>query len=200
MKIIGLTGSIAMGKSEVVKILRALGIEIFDADAAVHRLYDSQEGAELLQPIVPGAIRENRVDRAILAKLVSSDPTLLKKLESRVHAVVKQRRNNFIETATANGAEAVVLDIPLLFETGSDKQCDATIVVSAPAFLQRQRVLARPGMTEVKLELLLKRQLSDVEKRKRADVIIENDGDLALLQMRTQNALALVLADKETKP
>ena len=200
MKIIGLTGSIAMGKSEVVKILRALGIEIFDADAAVHRLYDSQEGAELLQPIVPGAIRENRVDRAILAKLVSSDPTLLKKLESRVHAVVKQRRNNFIETATANGAEAVVLDIPLLFETGSDKQCDATIVVSAPASQQRQRVLARPGMTEVKLELLLKRQLSDVEKRKRADVIIENDGDLALLQMRTQNALALVLADKETKP
>lgn len=200
MKIIGLTGSIAMGKSQVANILRRPGIEIFDADATVHQLYESKEGAELIMPIAPDAVKFHVVDRATLAKLVNLDPTLLDKLEKRVHAVVKQKRAAFIAIARGMNAIAVVLDIPLLFETGSDKACDLTIVVSSPADLQRKRALQRPGMTAARFELLLKRQLSDIEKRKRADFIIENDGDLSQLRARTLQVLEQILELKEIMP
>jgi dephospho-CoA kinase len=189
MKIIGLTGSIAMGKSEVATIFRNQGFPVFDADKEVHQLYDSPEGVALIQPLVPEAIVKNRIDRTILAEKALADPLLLSRVEKSVHAEIARRREAFILNAKTQRAALVVLDVPLLFETGSDKTCDATIVVSAPADQQRSRALARPGMTEQRLDRILSRQMPDSEKRQRATFILENNGTLEQLKYRT---LALI--------
>jgi dephospho-CoA kinase len=189
MIIVGLTGSIAMGKSEVGKILQADGIPLFDADKEVHRLYDSAEGAALIGAIAPEAVNSGTVDRQRLSALVLADTDLLARLEKAVHAEIRRRRQAFIEEQRLAGQSIVVLDVPLLFETGGEKDVDVTIVVSAGADLQRRRALARPGMTEEKLAMILARQMPDAEKRKRAHHVIETNGTLEELAVRTRAAV-----------
>jgi dephospho-CoA kinase len=187
--VIGITGSIAMGKSEVASVFRAEDIPVFDADKEVHALYDSPEGVALLMPFAPQAIIDEKVDRAILTKLVLDSPRQLEQLEQIVHAEITRRRASFIAHAERQGYGIAVVDVPLLFEISGEKQVDVTIVVSAPPDQQRQRALARSGMTEKKLEMILKRQMPDAEKRRLASYVIINDGTLADLR---QNTLAVL--------
>jgi dephospho-CoA kinase len=189
MLVIGLTGSIAMGKSEVAKILAGHGIPIFDSDAEVHKLYDSSAGADLIRPYVPEATLHHKVDRQIITQYVLKDPDLLSKLETQVHAEIKRRRQAFILAAKQAGHKAVVIDTPLLFETGAEAEMDVVVVVSANRENQRARALARPGMTEERLTLILKRQIPDLEKRVKADEIIENNSTLLELNKSVEKLL-----------
>lgn len=176
---IGLTGSIGMGKSTVLQMFADLGAAVWDADAAVHRLY--AKGGAAVGPICalfPDAIIDGAVDRAALAKIVLGDNAALAKLEAVVHPLVAEDREAFMLEAAEVGAEAVVLDIPLLFENRTEQFFDATVVVSAPADVQRERVLARSGMTEEKFKAILKLQTPDAEKRQRADYIIDTGAPL----------------------
>lgn len=184
---IGLTGSIGMGKSTVLSMFADLGAAVWDADAAVHRLY-GEDGAAVapLADLFPDAIVDGVVDRAALAKIVLGDTQALAKLEAVVHPLVAEDREAFMAAAAQAGADAVVLDIPLLFENGTEKFFDATVVVSAPADVQRARVLTRPGMSEEKFEAILRLQTPDAEKRQRADYII--DTGLPLEETRAQTA------------
>ncbi|MFC3226066.1 dephospho-CoA kinase [Marinibaculum pumilum] len=176
---LGLTGSIGMGKSTVAAMFRDLGVPVFDADAAVHALY-ARGGAAVapMQEAFPDAVVDGAVDRQRLAPLVLGDAAALKRLEGIVHPLVGQMRQRFLAEAEAAGAPFVVLDIPLLFETGGEKNVDASAVVSAPAEAQRERVLARPGMTEEKFDSILAKQVPDAEKRERADFVIPTGSSL----------------------
>lgn len=177
--VVGLTGSIGMGKSETAKLFARLGIPVHDADAAVHALYE--QGGAAVAPIeraFPGAVKDGRVDRAALAAQLGADQDAFRRLEAIVHPLVRESERAFLEAAAARGDELVVLDIPLLLETGSHSRVDAIVVVSANPDAQRARVLARPGMTEEKLDSILARQLPDVEKRAKADFVIETDKGL----------------------
>lgn len=171
-----------MGKSEVARILRSEGIAVFDSDAEVHRLYDSKEGAELVGSEIPKAVINDRVDRQILSACVLRDPTLLTKLEKKVHGEIKTRRNSFLAQQRHLGHELAALDIPLLYETGTEKDVDVVLVVSSNPEIQRARALARPGMTLEKLNMILARQMPDQEKRRRADFVVENNGTIDDLQ------------------
>lgn len=182
MIVIGLTGGIAMGKSEVSRIFQSEGIPVFDADREVHRLYDSAEGARLVSGLAPAAAAGDRVDRQKLTQLVLADPALLSALEKTIHAEIRRRRSDFIAAERARGSGMVVLDVPLLFETGGEKDVDTVIVVSAAPEVQHRRAMARPGMTEEKLAMVLKRQMPDAEKRSRADHVIETNGTLEELR------------------
>jgi len=176
---IGLTGSIGMGKSTALKMFADLGAAVWDADAAVHRMYG--EGGAAVAPIeaaFPGVVENGAVDRAALAKIVLGDAEKLKALEAIVHPLVGADQAAFMGEAAAASAPAVVLDIPLLFENNSEALFDAVIVVSAPADVQRERVLARPGMTAEKLGAILAQQTPDAEKRARADYVISSDQSL----------------------
>ena len=187
MVIVGLTGSIGMGKSETAKMFRSLGIAVYDADAAVHKLY--APGGPAVAPLeaaFPGVTDENGVDREKLAKRVLGDAEALKKLERIVHPLVGVAQLEFLQQAAAANTEVVVIDVPLLYETGGEKRVDCVVVVSAPYELQRQRVLERPGQSEEKFQAILSKQVSDAEKRRRADFIIESDKGLeaALQQVK----------------
>jgi dephospho-CoA kinase len=174
VKIIGLTGSIGMGKSTAAAMFRRLGVRVHDADATVHRLL--ARGGRAVKPVgaaFPGVVRQGAVDRAALGRKVFSDPAALRRLEAILHPLVRQEAARFVGRARARGKDLVVLDIPLLFETGGERRCDATVVVTAPAFVQRARVLARPGMTEARLAQVLAQQMPDREKRARADFVVE---------------------------
>ena len=174
-----LTGSIGMGKTETAKMFARLGIPVHDADAAVHALYGRGGGAVAeIDAAFPGAVVEGCVDRARLVQLLARDEKAFQRLEAIVHPLVLKERDAFLAGATAKGVELVVLDIPLLYETGLDKSVDAIIVVSAAADVQRARVLQRPGMTLEKLEAILARQVPDAEKRAKADFVIETDKGL----------------------
>ncbi len=173
---IGLTGSIGMGKSTALKMFGDLGAAVWDADDAVHRLYaEGGAAVPLIGEAFPGVVADGAVDRTKLAKIVLGDQEKLKDLEAIVHPLVAQDRFGFMTEAAAAGASAVVLDIPLLFENGSEAFFDAVVVVSAPAEVQRARVLARSGMTEEKLAAILAQQMPDAEKRARADYVISSD-------------------------
>ena len=161
-----------MGKSEVAKIMASYNIPVFDSDAEVHKLYDSRAGADLIRPFVPEAAQTDKVDRKIITQHVLKDPELLGQLEKKVHAEIKRRRDIFIADARKTNVKSVVIDTPLLFETGADKDMDVTIVVSSPLELQRSRALSRPGMTVERLEMILNRQIPDQQKRQKADEII----------------------------
>lgn len=195
MIVIGLTGSIAMGKSEVAKIWEAQGIPVFDSDREVHALYDSPAGANLLRKAAPQAVVGKKVDRSILSKLVMDDPDLLNKLEKIVHAEIAKRRAEFVATAEVQGHTIVVVDIPLLFESGSEKDADLIVVVSAPEAEQHRRALSRPGMTREKLDMILKRQMPDAEKRRRANFVIDNNGTLDELREKALDVLAAIRKD-----
>ena len=176
MIVVGLTGSIGMGKSNAARTLRFLGVPVYDADAEVHKLY--AKGGAAVAPIArafPFAVRDGAVDRAKLSELLRADPGAVARLEKIVHPLVRRIQERFIRALRLRRAPLAVLDIPLLFETGGEKRCDAVIVVSAPAYLQRQRVLRRPGMSGPKLDLLLGRQMPDAEKRRRADFVVNTN-------------------------
>ena len=172
MFILGLTGSIGMGKSTTAKMFAAEGVPVYDADAAVHRLY-AGEATAAIEAAFPGSTADGRVDRDRLAKLVLGDPAAIKRLEAIVHPLVHLARERFLQQAEQSGAAVAVLDIPLLFETGGDKRCDAVVVVSAPAEMQRLRAFERPGMSEDKLAVLLAKQVPYAEKRARADFVVD---------------------------
>jgi dephospho-CoA kinase len=192
---IGLTGSIAMGKSEVANIFRSQGIPVFDADREVHALYDSAEGVSLLQPIAPEAIIDGRVDRQALSNLVLDNPQRMQQLETIVHAEVAKRRSSFAAKAQRDGQGIILSDVPLLFEKDMARQFDVTIVVSAPEDQQRQRAMQRAGMTAAKLDLILKRQMPDAEKRRLATYVIINDGSLEELRENTLAILSNIKKD-----
>jgi dephospho-CoA kinase len=178
MLVIGLTGSIGMGKSAVAAALRARNIPVFDADAAVHALYEGAAVAAVEQSF-PGTTANGRVDRQKLSAILLADPTRFKDLERIVHPLVRDAQRQFLHDAAARGERMAVLEIPLLFEGGGEKFCDVTLVVSAPPDVQRTRVLARPGMTAAKLDEILSRQMPDAEKRRRADFVVDTGVPLA---------------------
>jgi dephospho-CoA kinase len=174
MIIVGLTGSIGMGKSTTAAMFAAAGAPVYDADAEVHALY--ARGGAAVEPVgeaFPGVVVDGAVDRTRLSHQVVGDAEAMKRLEAIVHPLVGMSRAGFFDKAVAAGADIVILDIPLLFETGGEKRVDAVVVVSAPADLQRQRVLARPGMDEAKLDAILARQMADLDKRARAHFVID---------------------------
>jgi dephospho-CoA kinase len=173
MFILGLTGSIGMGKSTTANFFREAGVPVHDSDAVVHQLYEGDAVAPV-EAAFPGVTVDGRIDRTRLAAKLVGNPEAIKKLESIVHPLVRSVSEMFIAEQRARGARAIVLDIPLLFETGGEKRVDAVVVVSAPADVQRARVLGRPGMSAEKLDALLKRQMSDEEKRARAHFIVDS--------------------------
>lgn len=174
---IGLTGSIGMGKSTVAAMFAEEGAAVWDADAAVHRLYAvGGAGVEQIRSIAPDAIIDGAVERGALRAAIMSDPGLLKKIEGVIHPLVGQDRQTAIEKARGEGRLVTVLDIPLIFETGATKAFDAIVVVSAPADVQRERVLARPNMTVEAFEAILAKQTPDKEKRAGADFIVDTSG------------------------
>jgi dephospho-CoA kinase len=177
--IVGLTGSIGMGKTETARMFAKLGIPVYDADAAVHRLYE-KGGAAVpeIAKVFPDCVKDGRVDRAALGQLATADRRAFKTLEQIVHPLVGREQQAFLERARSEGAEIVVLDIPLLFEAGGHARVDAIVVVSAPSHVQRERVLQRPGMTADKLDQLLARQMPDEEKRAKAHFVVETDKGL----------------------
>jgi dephospho-CoA kinase len=173
MKVIGLTGGIGMGKSNAAAAFRRAGVPVFDADAAVHRL--QARGGRAVRAIgraFPGTVRDGAVDRAALRQAVLFDTAALRRLEAIVHPLVRQEERHFLARARRAGRRVAVLDIPLLFETGGDRQVDQVVVVSAPAAVQRHRVLRRRKMTPAQLDAVIARQTPDAEKRRRADVVI----------------------------
>ena len=191
MIVAGLTGSIAMGKSETAKMFAARGIPVFDSDAAVHALY--AKGGAAVKPvaaIAPAAVVDGRVDRGRLAALVQAEPALLPRIEAVVHPLVRGLQEQFLAESMKAGADIAVLDIPLLFETGRDHEVDVIIVVSAGADLQRDRALKRPGMTEEKLAFILKKQLPDEQKRARADYVIDTSESLAITGREVDRVIA----------
>jgi dephospho-CoA kinase len=180
MLIIGLTGSIGMGKTETAKMFARHGVPVCDSDAMVHALYE--RGGAAVAPVeatFPGVAVDGRIDRERLSREVLGKRDALKKLEAIVHPLVGLAQREFLQRAAASGAAMVVLDIPLLFETGGEKRVDVTVVVSAPADVQRKRVLARPGMTAEKLDAILQKQMADSEKRSRADFVVDSGHGLA---------------------
>jgi dephospho-CoA kinase len=172
MLIIGLTGSIGMGKSTLAAYMRAQGIPVFDADAEVHRLYAGQ-AAPLIEQAFPGVTNNGAVDRKRLAAALASDPAAFERLEAIVHPLVRASERGFLQAAASAGKHLAVLEIPLLFETGGDRLVDVTMLASAEPDVQRLRVLQRAGMTSEKLELLLARQMPNAEKRAKANVIVD---------------------------
>ena len=191
MILLGLTGSIGMGKTTTARLFEAEGVPVYDADAAVHAPYAKGGAAvEAVEALFPGVTSDGAVDRARLSERVLNDPAALKRLEATVHPMAAAARAGFFEKARAAGAKVVVLDVPLLFETGSDGQMDAVVVVSAPAEIQRERVLARPGMTPEKLEAILARQMPDAEKRERADFVIDTGRGIDAAREQVRAVLA----------
>jgi len=177
--LVGLTGSIGMGKSETARMFVQLGIPVYDADAAVHSLYEP--GGTAVVPVseaFSGCVRNGRIDRAALTARVTGNPAELARLEAIIHPLVGVKQQEFVEHAAAAGADLVVLDIPLLFETGGEARMDAVVVVSAPEDVQRRRVLAREGMTEARLAAILARQMPDAEKRARAHYVVDTGSGL----------------------
>jgi dephospho-CoA kinase len=190
MIVLGLTGSIGMGKSTTAEMFRAAGVPVYDADAAVHGLYAPGGAAvEAIQAAFPGVVRMGGVDRQLLSTHVLGKPDQMKRLEGIVHPLTRESQQAFLRKHHTEGRDMVVLDIPLLFETGGDRFMDAIIVVSAPAEAQRQRVLARPGMTEEKFAQILAKQTPDAVKREKADFLI-NTG-LGLEEARRQVATVI---------
>ncbi len=193
MLIVGLTGSIGMGKSTATRLLRGMRIPVYDADAAVHAV--QAPGGAALGPIeaaFPGAVKDGVLDRPALGAKVFADPDALRRLERIVHPLVQARQRAFLKRAAARGAKIVVLDIPLLFEGNGHVRVDATLVVSAPWFLQKQRVLARPGMTEAKFLDVVKRQTPDVLKRRLGDFVLPSNGGIAPTRLALTKALAAI--------
>jgi len=192
MIVVGLTGSIAMGKSALAAIFRELGAPVFDADVAVHEFYRS-DGARAVEAAFPGVLVDGAVDRAMLASRVVGDADAMQRLEAIVHPAVAEKRLRFLDTARRAGARAAVLDVPLLFETGGEAVVDVVVVVSARPEVQRARALSRPGADAERFEALLKRQTPDVEKRRRAHFVIDTSGALEDSRRQAEDFLRAIV-------
>lgn len=198
MKIVALTGSIGMGKSTTSAMFKDLDVPIWDADAAVHRLYRAGGAAVApLQALIPEAIGPDGVDRAVLTSKILQDPALLKQIEAIVHPLVGKDRADFLADARSAGAPLVMVDVPLLFETGGEAYVDAVIVVSCPPDMQRARVLARPSMTEEKFESILARQTPDDVKRAKSDFVIDTGLGLDAAREQVGKVHAALMAKAE---
>lgn len=192
MRILGLTGSIGMGKSTTAKLFAEAGVPVYDADAAVHQLYEG-EAAPAIEAAFPGTTANGKVDRSKLSARVVQDPAAIKQLEQIVHPMLGVSRQKFFADAEAAKAPVVVLDIPLLFETGGEKRVDAVVVVSTSPEIQRERVLARGTMDEAKLDAIIAKQTPDAEKRRRADFVVDTSHGLEPVRAQITHILAEVV-------
>jgi dephospho-CoA kinase len=186
-----LTGSLGMGKSTAAKFFAEAGVPVHDSDAVVHALYDG-EAVAVIEQAFPGSTTDGKVDRTKLGAMVLADKAALARLEAIVHPLVSDSTDEFLVAARANGASVVVLDVPLLFETLTHHRCDAVVVVSAPAEIQRKRVLDRPGMTEEKFAAILDKQMPDVEKRARAHFIVDSSKSFDHARAQVRDILSAV--------
>ncbi|MDB5566656.1 MAG: dephospho-CoA kinase [Tardiphaga sp.] len=189
MLVLGLTGSIGMGKSTTAKLFAEAGVPVYDADATVHLIYEG-EAAPLIEAAFPGTTMDGKVDRAKLSAQVVHDPAAMKRLEQIVHPLLGAYHKKFLDDAERSGAAVAVVDVPLLYETGGEKRVDAVVVVTTNPELQRQRILARDNMTEEKLDAILARQLPDAEKRKRADFVVDTSHGLDPVRAQIGEILA----------
>jgi dephospho-CoA kinase len=188
MIILGLTGSIGMGKSTTAKLFAEAGVPVYDADATVHRLYEG-EAVPFIEAAFPGTTVNGKVDRARLSARVVHDPAAIKQLEQVVHPMLGSSRQKFLEEAEHSGAPVAVVDVPLLYETGGEKRVDAVVVVTTSPEIQRERILARDNMTGEKLDAILTRQLPDAEKRKRADFVVDTSHGLGPVRAQIRDIL-----------
>jgi dephospho-CoA kinase len=192
MLILGLTGSIGMGKSTTAKLFAEAGVPVYDADAAVHKIYEG-EAAPAVEAAFPGTTVDGKVDRVRLSARVLNDPAAIKQLEQIVHPMLGASRKKFLDDAEQSGAPVAVVDVPLLFETGGEKRVDAVVVVTTTPEAQRERILARDNMTSEKLDAILARQLPDAEKRKRADFVVDTSHGLDPVRAAIRDILAEVV-------
>jgi dephospho-CoA kinase len=188
MIILGLTGSIGMGKSTTAKLFAEAGVPVYDADATVHMLYEG-EAAPAIEAAFPGTTANGKVDRNRLSARVVHDPAAMKRLEEIVHPMLGASRQKFLQAAEQSGAPVAVVDVPLLFETGGEKRVDAVVVVTTTPEIQRERILARPNMTEEKLEAILARQMPDAEKRRHANFLVDTSRGLDPVRARIRDIL-----------
>ncbi len=189
MILLGLTGSVGMGKSTTAAMFAARGVPVFDSDAAVHRLYRG-EAVAAVEEAFPGVSRDGGIDREALGQRVVSDPAAMRRLEAIVHPLVRAERERFVAAAREAVATLVVLDVPLLYETGGDNEVDAVVLVSAPLAVQKARVLARPGMTEARFTAILAKQMPDAAKRRRARFVIETGKGLEAAERQVEAVIA----------
>jgi dephospho-CoA kinase len=189
MIVLGLTGSIGMGKSTTANLFAEAGVPVYDADAAVHRLYEG-EAVALIEAAFPGTTENGKVDRNKLSARVVHDSAAMKRLEEIVHPMLGASRQKFLQEAERAGAPVVVVDVPLLFETGGEQRVDAVVVVTTTPEVQRERILSRPNMTEEKLAAILARQMPDAEKRKRAHFLVDTSHGLDPVRARIRDILA----------
>ena len=188
MIVLGLTGSIGMGKSTTAKLFAEAGVPVYDADAAVHTLYEG-EAAPAIEAAFPGTTANGKVDRDKLSARVVHDPAAMRRLEQIVHPMVGAARQKFLQAAEQSGAPVAVIDVPLLFETGGEKRVDAVVVVTTTAEIQRERIRARPNMTDEKLDAILARQIPDAEKRRRANFVVDTSHGLEPVRARIRDIL-----------
>ncbi len=188
MIILGLTGSIGMGKSTTAKLFAEAGVPVYDADATVHQLYEG-EAVPAIEAAFPGTTVHGKVDRARLSAKVVHDPAAIERLEAIVHPMLGASRRKFLDDAERSGAPVAVIDVPLLYETGGEKRVDAVVVVTTTPENQRQRILARDNMSEEKLDAILARQLPDAEKRKRAEFVVDTSHGLDPVRIRIRDIL-----------
>lgn len=192
-----LTGSLGMGKSRTAQFFAELGVPVHNSDAVVHALY-AGDAVSVIERAFPGTTADGKVDRTKLAKQVVGDDAALARLEAIVHPLVAAARDRFLAEAEAAGAPVVVLDVPLLFETAGQRGCDAVVVVSAPAEIQRQRAFERPGMTEEKFNALLAKQMPDAEKRRRADFIVDSSQSFDHARAQVRDILQAIAKMRES--
>ena len=199
MKILGLTGSMGMGKSTTAKLFAEAGVPVYDADATVHMIYQG-EAAPVIEAAFPGTTADGKVDRSRLSAKVVHDPLAIKRLEAIVHPMLRAHHQQFIDDAERSGAAVAVVDVPLLFETGGDKRVDAVVVVTTSPQIQRERILARGTMTSEALEGLLARQMPDAEKRARADFVVDTSRGLDPVRERIRDILDQVVKMPRRRP
>ena len=201
MKILGLTGSIGMGKSEAARMLKAMGVPVFEADKAVHLLLgEGGAGVAEVQRLFPDCVVGGLVDRARLGAKIFSDVHMKRQLEAILHPLVRLQEKKFLAAQRRKGKRIVAVDIPLLFETGAGERCDAVMVVTAPPMLQRQRVLKRAGMTEEKFHAILAAQMPDIQKRAQADFLIHTGLGKQVAMWQIRRALKTLLLESHVRP
>ena len=192
MRVLGLTGSMGMGKSTTAKLFAEAGVPVYDADATVHKVYEG-EAAPAIEAAFPGTTVGGKVDRSKLSAKVVGDPEAIRRLEAIVHPMLRSYHQDFLDKAAQSGVPVAVVDVPLLFETGGDKRVDAVVAVFTSPEIQRQRILARGTMTEEALDALLARQMPDAEKRARADFVVDTSNGLDPVRARIRDILAEVV-------
>jgi len=199
MIVLGLTGSIGMGKSTTAKLFAEAGVPVYDADATVHMVYQG-EAVPAIEAAFPGTIADGKVDRARLSAQVVNDPAAIKRLEGIVHPMLRAYHQKFLDDAEQSGAPVAVVDVPLLYETGGEKRVDAVVVVTTTPEIQRERVLARTNMTQEMLDTILARQVPDAEKRKRADFVVDTSHGLDPVRARIRDILGEAVKMPRRRP